>query len=189
MVLADRLLSLRSVEKLCIRNINPTPLFHALSENTEHCAVSTLGVALGDPELVRSVSMGPCSTSQPVPLKAHLYTLCVQVPYPSTILVTSYRTLATFPVIHHAEAKHVYLTLHLLDYFILIILKCSNLALACFIHARLASSSSQDWRAVNHVTLPFIFLLDLLCCSTNFPRCHLLVGRDYSVLRCLKKHC
>ena len=40
--------------------------------------MSTLGVAFEDhPELVRSVSLGPCNTSQPVPLKAHLYTLCV----------------------------------------------------------------------------------------------------------------
>ena len=77
-VLADRLVSLRSVEKLCIHDINPTPLLRVLSENAEHCAVSTLGLAFWkQPQLVRSVSMGSCSTSQPVALKVHLYTLCV----------------------------------------------------------------------------------------------------------------
>ena len=72
------MLALRSVTKLCICDINPVPVLRILSQNVEHCAVSTLAVALEyHPELVRSVSMGPCSTSQPVPLKAHLYTLCV----------------------------------------------------------------------------------------------------------------
>ena len=72
------MLALRSVTKLCIRDINPVPVLRILSQNVEHCAVSTLAVALVyHSELVRSVSMGPCSTSQPVPLKAHLYTLCV----------------------------------------------------------------------------------------------------------------
>ena len=72
------MLALRSVTKLCIRGINPVPVLRILSQNVEHCAVSTLAVVLEDhPELVRSVSVGPCSTSQPVPLKAHLYTLCV----------------------------------------------------------------------------------------------------------------
>ena len=66
------------MEKLHIRDIDPAPMLRVLSENAEHCTVSTLGVAFDDhPELVRSVSLGPCSTSQPVPLKAHLYTLCV----------------------------------------------------------------------------------------------------------------
>ena len=77
-VLADSVLALRSVTKLCICDINPVPVLRILSQNVEHCAVSTLAIALEHhPELVRSVSMGPCSTSQPVPLKAHLYTLCV----------------------------------------------------------------------------------------------------------------
>ena len=77
-VLADSVLALRSVTKLCICDINPVPVLHTLSQNVEHCAVSTLAVALVDhPELVRSVSVGPCSTSQPVSLKVHLYTLCV----------------------------------------------------------------------------------------------------------------
>ena len=72
------MLALRSVKKLGIRGINPVPVLRILSQNVEHCAVSTLAVALMDhPELVRSVSMGPCSTSQPVPLKALLCTLCV----------------------------------------------------------------------------------------------------------------
>ena len=77
--LADRLLSLRSVNKLCIFNINPAPVLRVVSENAEHCTVSTLGIAFSkypQRQLVRSVSMGPCNTSQPVPL-AHLYTLCV----------------------------------------------------------------------------------------------------------------
>ena len=56
-VLADRLFSLHSLEKLCIRDINPTPVLRVLSENAEHCAVSTLGIAFGyQPKLVRSVS-------------------------------------------------------------------------------------------------------------------------------------
>ena len=77
-VLADSVLSLHSVKKLCIRDINPVPVLRILSQNVEHCAVSTLAIAFKDhPELVRSVSMGLCSTSQLVPLKAHLYTLCV----------------------------------------------------------------------------------------------------------------
>ena len=72
------MLALRSVKKLCICDINPVLVLRILSQNVEHCAVSTLAIALEHhPELVRSVSMGPCSTSQPVPLKAHLYTLCV----------------------------------------------------------------------------------------------------------------
>ena len=67
-----------SVTKLCIRDINPVPVLRILSQNVEHCAVSTLAIALNHhSELVRSVSVGPCSTSQLVPLKAHLYTLCV----------------------------------------------------------------------------------------------------------------
>ena len=66
------------MEKLHIRDIDPAPVLRILSEDAEHCTVSTLGVAFYyHPELVRSVSLGPCSTSQPVPLKAHLYTLCV----------------------------------------------------------------------------------------------------------------
>ena len=66
------------MEKLRICDIDPAPVLHVLSENAEHCAVSTLGVAFTDhPELVRSVSLGSCSASQPVPLKAHLYALCV----------------------------------------------------------------------------------------------------------------
>ena len=67
------------MEKLHICDIDPAPVLRVLSENAEHCSVSTLGVAFDRdyPELVRSVSLGPCSTSQPVPLKAHLYTLCV----------------------------------------------------------------------------------------------------------------
>ena len=77
-VLADSVLTLRSVTKLCIRDINPVPVLRILSQNVEHCAVSTLAIALEyHPELVRFVSVGPCSTSQPAPLKAHLYTLCV----------------------------------------------------------------------------------------------------------------
>ena len=77
-VLADSVLALRSVKKLCIRDINPVPVLHSLSQNVEHCAVSTLVIAfLYHPELVRSVSMGPCSTSQPAPIKAHLFTPCV----------------------------------------------------------------------------------------------------------------
>ena len=72
------MLALRNVTKLCIHDINPVPVLHILSQSVEHCAVSTLAIAFGDhPELVRSVSMGPCSTLQPVPRKAHLYTLCV----------------------------------------------------------------------------------------------------------------
>ena len=72
------MLALRSVTKLCICDINPVPVLRILSQNVEHCAVSTLAVDLEyHSELVRSVSVGPCSTSQPVPLKAHLYTLCV----------------------------------------------------------------------------------------------------------------
>ena len=71
-VLADRLLSLHSVEKLHIRDIDPAPVLRVLSEDAECCTVSTLGVAFRDnPELVRSVSLGPWT------LKAHLYTLCV----------------------------------------------------------------------------------------------------------------
>ena len=66
------------MEKLHIRDIDPAPVLRILSENAGHCAVSTLGVAFADhPELVRSVSLDPCSTSQPVPLEAHLYILCV----------------------------------------------------------------------------------------------------------------
>ena len=66
------------MEKLHILDIDPAPVLSVLSENVGHCGVSTLGVAFTvNPELVRSVSLGPCSTSQPVPLKAHLYTLCV----------------------------------------------------------------------------------------------------------------
>ena len=66
------------MKKLRIRDIDLAPVLRVLSQNAGHCAVSTLGVAFRDnPELVRSVSLGPCSTSQPVPLKAHLYTLCV----------------------------------------------------------------------------------------------------------------
>ena len=66
------------MEKLHILDIDPAPVLSALSENAGHCTVSTLGVAFYDqPELVRSLSLGPCSASQPVPLKAHLYTLCV----------------------------------------------------------------------------------------------------------------
>ena len=68
------------MEKLHICDIDPVPVLRVLSENAERCTVSTLGVAFTNPpELVRSVSlaMGPCNTSQPVPLKAHLYTLCV----------------------------------------------------------------------------------------------------------------
>ena len=63
-VLADRLLSLRSVERLHICDIDPAPVLYVLSENAERCAVSTLGVAFDRdyPELVRSVSLGPCST-------------------------------------------------------------------------------------------------------------------------------
>ena len=77
-VLADSVLALRSVKKLCICDINPVPVLRILSQNVDHCAVSTLTIALDHhPELVRSVSMGPFSTSQPAPLKAHLYTLCV----------------------------------------------------------------------------------------------------------------
>ena len=82
-VLADSVLALRSVTKLCILDINPVPVLHTLSQNVEHCAVSTLTIALEhQPELVRSVSMGPCSTSQPVPLKAHTCThsVCMVVP-------------------------------------------------------------------------------------------------------------
>ena len=62
-VLADSVLALHSVTKLCIRGIDPVPVLHILSQNVEHCIVSTLAIALVDhPELVRSVSMGPCST-------------------------------------------------------------------------------------------------------------------------------
>ena len=67
-VLADSVLSLRSVEKLFIRDINPVPLFRVLSQNAEHCSVSTLGIAFRHhPEQVRCVSLGSCSTSHPVP--------------------------------------------------------------------------------------------------------------------------
>ena len=62
-VLADNVLSLRSVEKLSICDINPVPLLHVLSQNAEHCSVSTLGIALEyNSEQVRCVSMGPCCT-------------------------------------------------------------------------------------------------------------------------------
>ena len=62
-VLADSVLALRSVTKLCICDINPVPVLRILSQNVEHCVVSTLAIALEyHPELVRSVSMGPCST-------------------------------------------------------------------------------------------------------------------------------
>ena len=66
--LADSVLSLRSVEKLSICDINPVPLLRVLSQNAEHCSVSTLGIALEyHPEQVRCVSLGPCNTSHPVP--------------------------------------------------------------------------------------------------------------------------
>ena len=43
----------------------------------------------------------------------------------------------------------------------------------------------QDWRAVNHATLPFILLLGLSHCSTNVPW-HLACREGLS---CLNSHC
>ena len=78
-VLADNVLSLRSVEKLTICDINPVPVLHVLSQNAEHCSVSSLGIALRDhPEQVRCVSMGPCCTLPTQYPSSHTCTLCVQ---------------------------------------------------------------------------------------------------------------
>ena len=82
-VLADSVLALLSVTKLCIRDINSVPVLRVLSQNVEHCAVSTLAIALEHhPELVRSVSMGPCSTAS-TPQGTLVHTLCAWL-YPST---------------------------------------------------------------------------------------------------------
>ena len=76
------MLALHSVKKLCICGINPVPVLRILSQNVEHCAVSTLAIALEHhPELVRSVSMGPCSTAS-TPQGTLVHTQCAW--YPST---------------------------------------------------------------------------------------------------------
>ena len=78
-VLADNVLSLRSVEKLSICDINPVPLLHVLSQNAEHCSVSTLRIALEyNSEQVRCVSMGPCCTLPTQYPSSHTCTPCVQ---------------------------------------------------------------------------------------------------------------
>ena len=57
-VLADNVLLLRSLETLSICDVNPIPVFQALSQNTEH-SVSRIGISLWEqPDLVRCLSMG-----------------------------------------------------------------------------------------------------------------------------------
>ena len=81
-VLADNVLSLHSVDKLSIYDINPVPVLRLLSQNAEHCSMSTLGIALDeDPELVRCVIGSMQHFTHSVPLKSHLYTVCVVLFY------------------------------------------------------------------------------------------------------------
>ena len=98
-VLADSVLSLRSVEKLFICDLNPVPVLQAVSQQSEHCSVSTLGIALEyHPELVRCVLLYN-SMQQFTPIvntPTHVYALCVQSCiigiFHSASLVVSVRT-------------------------------------------------------------------------------------------------
>ena len=76
-VLADSVLSLHSVEKLSICDINPVPLLRVLSQNAEHCSVSTLGIAFRDhPEQVRGVIRSMQHFSPRLPRHTLVHTLC-----------------------------------------------------------------------------------------------------------------
>ena len=103
-VLADSVLSLRSMEKLSILDINPVPVLQVLFENAEYCFVSTLRSVFGDyPKLVRWLASPPCCSLHPVLLKVCLCTLCLQ----SCIMYyihLCHLTWSSYPVAVNADA-------------------------------------------------------------------------------------